>query len=252
MKVTRCDYKTTLEGQGIVTAVENEVVELTGIKFDVEGDSIDLIEGRTKAIKLLPLPEFAELPEEDPTWESSNPEVATIAEGNNVGALITAVKEGTAKITAKYSDKIKAEITVNVVKDSGEEPAYVDATMTKGTNAYDDVKVNGKPAIKVGKSSAGGDMTITVGAGATELVFYAAAWNGVTGLALNITGATVNPTSVDLTADSAIAGTATDYAISDESQYKFVIALSNITEETVIKLEGSIAKRFVVWGAQYK
>lgn len=245
-------YNSSTQVSPSIYSVEFERPELTGIKFDVEGESIELIEGRTKAIKLLPLPEFAELPEEDPTWESSDPEVATISEGNNVGGLITAVSEGTAKITAKYSDEIKAEITVNVVKDSGEEPAYVDATMTKGTNAYDDVKVNGKPAIKVGKSSAGGDMTITVGAGATELVFYAAAWNGVTGLALNITGATANPTSVDLTADSAIAGTATDYAISDESQYKFVIALSDVTEETVIKLEGSIAKRFVVWGAQYK
>ena len=250
---TLTSYQGNPQAQAQVMSVTpGEVPPLTGIKFDVEGESIELIEGRTKAIKLLPLPALAELPEEDPTWESSDPEVAYVADGNNVGGLITAVKEGTAKITAKYSDEIKAELTVNVVKDSGEQGDYVDAVMTKGTNGYDDVTVNNKAAIKVGTSKLGGDMTITVGAGATELVFYACAWNGVTGLALNITGATVDPASVNLTADSAVAGSDKNYAISDETQYKFVIALSGITEETVIKLESSIAKRFVVWGAQYK
>lgn len=108
--------------------------------------------------------------------------------------------------------------------------------------------VNGKSAIKVGTSKAGGDMTITVPAGATSLEFYAAAWNGVTDLSLNITPyANVNPKSVSLTADTGISGNSPFTLSGTESSYKFTIALSNITAETTFKLASD--KRFVVWGA---
>ncbi len=123
--------------------------------------------------------------------------------------------------------------------------------MAAGTNGYV-ATVNEKSAIKVGTSSKGGDMTITVPAGATSLEFYAAAWSGVTGLSLNITPATnVNPTSVSLTADTGISGNSPFTLSGTESSYKFTIALSNVTAETTLKLTSSAAKRFVVWGATY-
>lgn len=126
-----------------------------------------------------------------------------------------------------------------------------DATMTAGTNGST-AKVNDKDAIKVGTSNKGGDMTITVPTGATSLEFYAAAWNGVSGLSLNITpAANVSPTSVSLTADSGISGSGPFTLSGTESSYKFTIALSNITAETTLTLTSSIAKRFVVWGATY-
>ena len=70
--------------------------------------------------------------------------------------------------------------------DASPETGYTAATMTAGTNGSS-CTVNSYSGIKVGTSSKGGDMSITVPSGATKLVVYAAAWKGVTGLSLNIT-----------------------------------------------------------------
>lgn len=126
-----------------------------------------------------------------------------------------------------------------------------DATMTAGTNGSSAV-VNNKSAIKVGTSKAGGDMSITVPAGATTLHLYAAAWKGVSGLSLNLSGATVSPTSISLTADDGISSNSPFTLSGDENDFEFDISLSNITAETTIKFTSSAAKRFVVWGATYE
>lgn len=125
------------------------------------------------------------------------------------------------------------------------------ATMTAGTNGST-CTVNGKGGIKVGTSKAGGDMTITVPSGATTLHLYAAAWKGVTGLSLNISGATVSPTSIALTADDGISNNSPFTLSGTESNFKFDIALSNITSEKTIQFTSSASKRFVVWGATYE
>ena len=104
-----------------------------------------------------------------------------------------------------------------------------DATMTKGNNGYDDFTVNSKPAIKVGTSSKGGDMTVTVGAGATTLTVYAAAWKGVNGLVLNITapdGVAITPASITLTAEDAFTGSEKAFTVANESAYKFDFVIS--------------------------
>lgn len=133
--------------------------------------------------------------------------------------------------------------------DSGEETS---ATMTAGTNGSA-CTVNGKDGIKVGSSSKGGDMQITVPAGATMLHVYAAAWKGVTGLSLNITPTSnVTTTSIALTADVGIANSTPFTLSGDEADYLFDIPLQNITAETTLTFESSIAKRFVVWGATYE
>jgi len=130
--------------------------------------------------------------------------------------------------------------------------SYTSATMAAGTNGST-CTVNNKSGIKIGTSKAGGTMTITVPTTATELVVYAAAWNGVSGLSLNISGATTDPASIALNANTGIANNSpfTLSTGSNEDDYKFTINLSNITTGE-LTLTTSIAKRCVVWNAQYK
>lgn len=166
---------------------------------------------------------------------------------------VTAVGDG---VNYSNSDASNDDEFTTLAQGGGDEPgdnnpSGEEATMAAGTNGST-ATVNEKDAIKVGTSKAGGDMTITVPAGATSLEFYAAAWNGVTGLSLNITPtANVSPISVSLTADTGISGNSPFTLSGAESSYKFTIALSNITEETTLTLTSSAAKRFVVWGATY-
>ena len=120
-------------------------------------------------------------------------------------------------------------------------------TLSAGTNGSA-ATVNNQTAIKVGTSSKGGDMSVTVPAGTTTLHVHAAAWNGVNGLSLNISGATSSPTSISLTADSGISGNSPFTLNGNPEDFYFEIALSNITTVTTIKFTSSSAKRFAVWG----
>lgn len=120
-------------------------------------------------------------------------------------------------------------------------------TLTAGTNGST-CTVNGKEGIKVGTSSKGGDMSVTVPAGTTHLHLHAAAWNNVSGLSLNITGATATPSSISLTSNSGISGNSPFTLSGNASDYYFVIELSGITSETTLKFTTSTTKRFVIWG----
>ena len=123
------------------------------------------------------------------------------------------------------------------------------ATMAAGTNGSD-ATVNGKDAIKCGTAKKAGDMTITVGADATTLTFYAAAWNNENETSISITapaGVTVSPASVDLTSDSGIQGNSPFTLKGNEADYKVEVTLSGVSAQT--KLTIAAEKRFVVWGA---
>ena len=126
--------------------------------------------------------------------------------------------------------------------------------MTAGTNGSSaTVSVGGtsNSAIKVGTSSKGGTMTVTIPAGANKLSLYAAAWNGVTGLSLNITPTTnVSPTSIALTANSGIANSTPFTFSGSADSYLFNIDLSSINAQTTLTFTSSTTKRFVVWGAK--
>ena len=130
-----------------------------------------------------------------------------------------------------------------------------DATMTAGTNGSSaSVSVGGAShsAIKVGTSSKGGTMTITIPTNAKKLSLYAAAWKGVTNLSLNITPNTkVSPTSIALTANSGIANNSPFTFNGSADNYLSNIDLSSITTETTLTFTSSTTKRFVVWGAKY-
>ena len=123
------------------------------------------------------------------------------------------------------------------------------ATIAAGTNGSA-CTVNGKDGIKVGTSKLGGNMTITVPANATALQFYAAAWNKVTGLSINITPADkVATTSIELTADAGIANSTPFTLSGEEASFYYEVALNNITEETTLTV--ATEKRFVIWGVTY-
>ncbi len=116
-----------------------------------------------------------------------------------------------------------------------------------GTNAYEHT-VNLRPARKIGTGSLGGSYKTSLPAGTTKLHLHAVAWKGVTGLSLNVTGATATPSSIALTANDAITGTPTAWTITNPADYYFVINFSNIVTDTEITLTTSIAKRFILWG----
>lgn len=117
-----------------------------------------------------------------------------------------------------------------------------------GTNGSD-ATVNGEAAIKVGTSKLGGDCSVKVRAGATKLYFHAAAWNGVSGLSLNITPADkVSKTSVALKADTGLSANSPFTLSGKPEDYFFELDLTGITAETIITFTTSSAKRFVLWG----
>ena len=129
---------------------------------------------------------------------------------------------------------------------SNTETSNVTLTTIGGTNTYT-CQVNNNDGIKVGTSSAGGSWCVTVPAGTTYLHLHAAAWKGVNGLSLNITGATASPNSIALTANTGATGNS-PFTISNVTDHYFVITLSNIVSETTLTFATSTAKRFIVWG----
>ena len=175
----------------------------------------------------------------DPTTSSTQGNTVTITSATTIKAI--AVKDGMTNsevATALYT--IAGVINYPTLETSN-------VTLTAGTNGSE-ATVNDNDAIKVGTSSKGGDMSLTVPAGTTKLHVHAAAWNGVTGLSLNISGATCSPASIALSADSGIANSSPFTLNGNPEDFYFELTLSNITSDTKITFTSSIAKRFVVWG----
>lgn len=127
-----------------------------------------------------------------------------------------------------------------------------EATMAKGTtNSYDNNTINGKFSIKMGKSGAGGNMTITVGEGATSLKFKAAAWKGESA-PVTITapsGVTLDPAEITVKACDALSGTGSAWTIENEDNYLCEIILAGVKAETTLTLTST--KRAFVWDAEY-
>lgn len=126
-------------------------------------------------------------------------------------------------------------------------------TLTGGTNGSSCMVVvnsTNYDGIKVGTSKAGGTMTITVPANKTKLYVHAAAWKGVTGLSLNITGASTTPTSISLTADDGISNNSPFTFSGDPSasSYFFEITVPDSDTATTLTFTTSTTKRFVIWG----
>lgn len=178
------------------------------------------------------------------TWSSSNSSVVSVSNGT-----VHAEGEGTATITAT-SNGISDTCSITV-KPASQKPQeeIVDATYGTGNN-LSQCTVNDHDGVKVGTSKAGGTFKVIVPANTTKLSIYAAAWNGVTGLSLNISGATTNPSSIALTADSGVANNSPFTLVGNEEDYLFEILLSNVSEETELVFATSLEKRCVSWGAK--
>lgn len=108
MKLIRADYKdnstgkTTIQGTGVITNVV--AVATTAIALDSATAELEV--GKKLTLTATRTPENSNTPCE---WISSDDTVATVA-----GGVVTAVGAGTATITAKISDEIKAECALTV------------------------------------------------------------------------------------------------------------------------------------------
>ena len=106
--------------------------------------------------------------------------------------------------------------------------------------------------IKVGTSSKGGAMKVTVPAGAKYLHVHVAAWNGVSSLSLNITPNTnISPTSIALTANTGIHDSSPFTLTGTPSSsdfYKVITFTTALAAETEFTFTTSTTKRFVIWG----
>lgn len=178
------------------------------------------------------------------TWSSNHESIATV----NTNGLVTGVSVGEARITATATDGSAVYGYIDITVTAKPQQSEFDATMTPGSNSMA-CTVSGEDGVKVGTSKAAGSMTISVGAGATRLSFYAAGWNG-TSTVINLTGATCGTSSFSLTADSGISGSGSAYTLSGtESDYYFETTLSGITSDTDITVSAST--RFALWKAKY-
>lgn len=178
------------------------------------------------------------------TWSSNHESIATV----NTNGLVTGVSAGEARITATATDGSAVYGYIDITVTAKPQQSDFDADMTAGSNSMS-CTVDGEAGVKVGTSKNAGNMTITVGAGATRLSFYAAGWNG-TSTVINLSGATCGTSSFSLTADSGISGSGSAYTLSgSESDYYFETTLSGITSETDITVSAST--RFALWKAKY-
>ena len=178
------------------------------------------------------------------TWSSNHESIATV----NTNGLVTGVSAGEARITATATDGSAVYGYIDITVTAKPQQSDFDAEMTAGSNAMA-CTVDGNDGVKVGTSKASGSMTITVGAGATRLSFYAAGWSG-TNTVINLSGANCGTSSFSLTADSGISGSGSAYTLSGtESDYYYETTLSGISSETDITVTAST--RFALWKAKY-
>ena len=226
-------------------------VNVTEVTLDKTEETVEA----GKTVTLTPTVSPINATNKNVTWSTSNAEVATVE-----GGVVTGVAEGSAVITVTTEDgnfTATCAITVTPARVLGKwQTTHTSAegilTTTGGTSASA-AKVNNYDAIKAGTGSAAGAVAITVPAKTVKLYLHAAGWNKET-VALDITGATTNPASLTLTADSGISSNS-PFTLSgeiDADEYFFEIGLSGITTETTLKLTATGGNRFVIWGVNYE
>ena len=210
----------------------------------VNGSSSTLQEEDTMQLTLAVTPSTAT--DQTVTWTSSNNSVASV---NNNG-LVTANAVGEARITATANDGSGVYGYIDLTVTAKPAQTEFEAEFFAGDNASE-CTVNENDGVKVGTSSNSGDMSFTVGAGATKVSFYAAGWKGSsTTITLSATGVTFNPSaSVALTADDGVSYSTPFTLQQSESTFYKEVNLSGVSTDTTITVSSST--RFVIWNIRY-
>lgn len=122
---------------------------------------------------------------------------------------------------------------------------------TEGGTSASSAKViidsNKYDAIKAGTGKDAGAVKVTVPQGKTHLHLHAAGWNGEN-VTLTVSGATVTPFSLTLTADSGVANNSPFILNGDASSYYYDLELDVLSTSTTLTLTATSGKRFVIWG----
>ncbi|MBO4570568.1 MAG: hypothetical protein J5699_01420 [Bacteroidales bacterium] len=132
-------------------------------------------------------------------------------------------------------------------------PFTSNVTWTAGTNGYDDqqVVINGTSykAFKLGKSSAGGTVTVKVPAGTTKLNFYALGWSNKAGV-IKVTGGGVTEATVTAATNTGIQNNSpfTITKLADTDYYTVSFASATTAEASVDFTTTSDGVRAVVFG----
>lgn len=129
--------------------VSKEPVPATGITIDP--DSTTIYVGRTEQLKATLTPVEST---DSVTWSSSDPDVATVDEHG----VVTAVKKGTATITATANDSVFATCEVTVKKKSSSGGSSSSDSYSVSTVKAEDGKITVSPS----KAEKGDTVTITV------------------------------------------------------------------------------------------
>lgn len=249
---------TTTDG-GLTAACEVTVytpyIEVTSVTLNKY--SLDFIEGESETLTATVMPVNAT--DKSIVWSSSNTLVATVDNG-----LVTAVKEGSATITAAAGGKTATctvtvsapEVPPVIPPDPEDHPYTSNVTWTLGSRAYDHTTggeydpqsavVNGvqvEKIVKLGTSSSNGDFTVNIPAGTTYIGFFALGWKGSTPqLTLTCNGTS---RTYDIKANAGVASTPPYTISTTEEDAYFTFDITGSTPTTV-KFQS--AGRVVLWG----
>lgn len=249
---------TTTDG-GLTAACEVTVytpyIDVTSVTLNKY--SLNFIEGESETLTATVMPVNAT--DKSVVWSSSNTLVATVDNG-----LVTAVKEGSATITAAAGGKTaNCTVTVSapevppvIPPDPEDHPYTSNVTWTLGSRAYDHTTggeydpqsavVNGvqvEKIVKLGTSGSNGDFTVNIPAGTTYIGFFALGWKGSTPqLTLTCNG---TPRTYDIKANAGVASTPPYTISTTEEDAYFTFDITGSTPTTV-KFQS--AGRVVVWG----
>ena len=142
------------------------------------------------------------------------------------------------------SDK-SAVYTSNVtLSTNGGTSASAATVIVTGATEYD--------ALKAGTGKAAGAVKITAPSGTKYLHLHVAAWNNES-VTLSVTQGSTNVTSISLTADAGVSGSASTYTLETPAKattdyYKVITFATALAEDTEYTFSATTGKRFVVWG----
>lgn len=163
---------------------------------------------------------------------------------------VSAKGDGTNYVDSSESESIAVEYyTTNEVFPSGETSSITLST-TGGTNAYT-FTVNGKSALKSGKSTESGSLVLTVPAGAQALTVRLAGWHGESDV-VGVTGSVTNlsSASLTLTSDNNLTGSESSInLIASEREYLFTLTFDAVGSDTNLTFGSTSGNRFVLWDA---